>query len=114
MPDAPPSPSAPVPLLEAIAALANRRSLTESQSAAVFGTVMRGEATPAQIAALLMGLRVKGETADEVAGAARALRDAMVAVEAHGDHPVESCGQGGGPGPMVNISTAAAIRRAGA
>src|SRR2546429_2081843 len=64
MPDAPPSPSAPAPLLEAIAALANRRSLTESQTTVVFGAVMRGEATPAQIAALLMGLRVKGETAE--------------------------------------------------
>src|SRR2546425_3624709 len=72
MPDAPPSPSAAAPLLEAIAALANRRSLTESQTTVVFGVVMRGEATPAQIAALLMGLRVKGETPEEVAGAARA------------------------------------------
>src|SRR5437870_13077752 len=114
MPDAPPSPSAPVPLLEAIAALANRRSLTESQSAAVFGTVMRGEATPAQIAALLMGQRVKGETADEVAGAARALRDAMVPVEASGDHLVDTCGTGGGTVPTFNISTAAAFDAAGA
>src|SRR6059058_3645112 len=114
MPDAPPSPSAPVPLLEAIAALANRRSLTESQTTAVFGTVMRGEASPAQIAALLMGLRVKGETADEVAGAARALRDAMVPVEASGDHLVDTCGTGGGTVPTFNISTAAAFVAAGA
>ena len=109
-----PPPVAPAPLIEAIAALANRRSLTESQSAAVFGTVMRGEATPAQIAALLMGLRVKGETADEVAGAARALRDAMVPVEASGDHLVDTCGTGGGTVPTFNISTAAAFVAAGA
>src|SRR3989442_14150049 len=95
MPDAPPSPSAAAPLLEAIAALANRRSLTESQTTVVFGVVMRGEATPAQIAALLMGLRVKGETPEEVAGAARALRDAMIPVEAAGDHLVDTCGTGG-------------------
>src|SRR5438094_8397258 len=114
MPDAPPSPSAPVPLLEAIAALANRRSLTESQTTAVFGTVMRGEATPAQIAALLMGLRVKGETADEVAGAARALRAAMIPVEAAGDHLVDTCGTGGGTVSTFNISTAAAFVAAGA
>src|SRR5881628_1503718 len=114
MPDAPPSPSAPVPLLEAIAALANRRSLTESQTTAVFGTVMRGEATPAQIAALLMGLRVKGETADEVAGAARALRAVMIPVEAAGDHLVDTCGTGGGTVSTFNISTAAAFVAAGA
>src|SRR5437879_804236 len=114
MPDAPPSRSTASPLLEAIAALAHRRSLTESQSAAVFGTVRRGEATPAQIAALLMGLRVKGETADEVAGAARALRDAMVPVEASGDHLVDTCGTGGGTVPTFNISTAAAFVAAGA
>src|SRR6266702_900428 len=61
--------SAPSPLHQAIAALADRRSLSEQQTTEAFGVVMRGEATPAQIAALLMGLRVKGETAEEVAGA---------------------------------------------
>ncbi len=45
--------------------------------AAAFGVVMRGEATPAQVAALLMALRIKGESAEEVAGAARALREAI-------------------------------------
>src|SRR5437870_11702300 len=108
MPDAPPSRSTASPLLEAIAALAHRRSLTESQTTAVFTTVMRGEATPAQIAALLIGLRVKGETADEVAGAARALREAMVPVEAAGDHPVDTCGTGGGVVPTCDGATAAA------
>ena len=80
------------PLRRALAALANRQSLPESLTAEVFGVVMNGEATPAQIAALLMGLRAKGETADEVAGAARALREAMVRVDA-----------GSGP-PHVHIS----------
>src|SRR2546421_12475628 len=102
------------PLQEAIASLANRRSLSEHLTTQVFGVVMRGEATPAQIAALLMGLRVKGETADEVAGAARALRDAMVPVEASGDHLVDTCGTGGGTVPTFNISTAAAFVAAGA
>src|SRR5213593_3086760 len=114
MPDAPPSRSTASPLLEAIAALAHRRSLTESQTTAVFTTVMQGAATPAQIAALLIGLRVKGETADEVAGAARALREAMVPVEATGDHLVDTCGTGGGAVPTFNISTAAAFVAAGA
>ena len=62
------------PLRRAIAALAHRQSLAESLTAEAFGVVMSGEATSAQIAALLMGLRTKGETAEEVAGAARALR----------------------------------------
>src|SRR5437667_257715 len=62
------------PLAHAIAALANRQSLSERHTTDVFAAVMRGEATPAQIGALLMGLRVKGETPEEVAGAARAVR----------------------------------------
>jgi anthranilate phosphoribosyltransferase len=102
------------PLQQAIAALADRRSLSEPQTAAAFGAVMRGEATPAQIAALLMGLRVKGETPEEVAGAARSLRDAMVRVEANGAHLVDTCGTGGGAVPTFNISTAAAFVAAGA
>src|SRR5881296_1307911 len=107
-------PDTSAPLQEALAFLANRRSLSERLTAQVFGVVMRGEATPAQIAALLMGLRVKGETADEVAGAARALRDAMVPVEASGDHLVDTCGTGGGTVSTFNISTAAAFVAAGA
>src|SRR6266850_2769878 len=75
---------------------------------------MRGEATPAQIAALLMGLRVKGETPEEVAGAARALREAMVRVEANGAHLVDTCGTGGGAVSTFNISTAAALVAVGA
>src|SRR2546423_9088025 len=75
---------------------------------------MRGEAPPVQIAALLIGLRVKGETAEEIAGAARALRQAMVRVEAHGAHLVDTCGTGGGTVTTFNISTAAAFVAAGA
>ena len=101
------------PLQEAISALANRRSLSEQLAAQVFDIVMRGEATPVQIAALLVGLRVKGETAEEVAGAARALRDAMVRVEANGAHLVDTCGTGGGTVTTFNISTAAAFVAAG-
>ncbi|MGH7546666.1 MAG: anthranilate phosphoribosyltransferase [Gemmatimonadales bacterium] len=118
MPDAPhpqpPRPATPSPLLEAIAALANRRSLSETHATDVFGAVMRGDATAAQIAALLMGLRVKGETAEEIAGAARALRAVMVRVEARGDHLVDTCGTGGGSVSTFNISTAAAFVAAGA
>ena len=110
----PSSQPAPSPLHRAIAALANRQSLSEPQATEVFGAVMRGEATPVQIAALLIGLRVKGETAEEIAGAARALRQAMVRVEAHGAHLVDTCGTGGGTVSTFNISTAAAFVAAGA
>lgn len=104
----------PAALSQAIAALANGRSLSEDEASAVFSVVMRGEATAAQIAALLMGLRVKGETAEEVAGAARAMRVAMVRVEASGDHLIDTCGTGGGAVSTFNISTAAACVAAGA
>src|SRR3970040_159933 len=104
------------PLRRAIAALAHRQSLPESLTAEVFGVVMSGAATPAQIAALLMGLRAKGETAEEVAGAARALRGAVVRVEkpASAPHVVDTCGTGGGAVPTFNISTVAAFVAAGA
>ena len=102
------------PLRRALSALANRQSLSEDQTAEVFGVVMSGEATPAQIAGLLMGLRAKGETADELAGATRALRAAMVRVEASHDHLVDTCGTGGGAVPTFNISTVAAFVAAGA
>src|SRR5256885_1081018 len=69
----------PEPLQQALVALANRQSLSESLAATVFAVVMRGEASPVQIAALLVGLRVKGETAEEAAGAARVLREARLA-----------------------------------
>src|SRR5438105_4618842 len=102
------------PLRRALGVLANRESLSEDQTAEVFGIVMSGEATPAQIGALLMGLRSKGETAAEVAGAARALRDAMVRVTAAHEHLVDTCGTGGGAVPTFNISTVAAFVAAGA
>jgi anthranilate phosphoribosyltransferase len=102
------------PLRRALTALANRQSLTESQTAEVFGIVMSGDASPAQIGGLLMGLRAKGETADELAGAARALREAMVRVVASHPNLVDTCGTGGGTVPTFNISTVAALVAAGA
>lgn len=105
---------APTPLAQAIALVANRESLSEPAAAAAFGAVMDGAASPAQIAALLIGLRVKGETVAELTGAARALRAAMVPVAAEGAHLVDTCGTGGGTVSTFNISTAAAFVAAGA
>jgi anthranilate phosphoribosyltransferase len=102
-------------LANAIRLLAARTSLTEEQSAGAFNEVMRGASTPTQIAALLIGLRVKGETADEVAGAVRALRAAMQPVQVRDpDSLVDTCGTGGGAVGTFNISTAAAFVAAGA
>lgn len=105
---------ASAPLPRALAALAHGHSLDERHTSEVFGVVMRGEATPVQLAALLMALRVKGETAEEVAGAARALRAAMVRVEAAAEPLLDTCGTGGGSVSTFNISTAAAFVAAGA
>ena len=108
------SASATPPLQHAIRRLAAGASLTADESRIAFDTVMSGEATSAQIAALLVGLRVKGETPDEVAGAAAALRSAMVHLRA--DRPedlVDTCGTGGGSVGTFNISTAAALLAAG-
>src|SRR5262245_45964191 len=109
------NPAAPAsPLERAIHLLANRESLSEGLAAAVFGVVMRGEATHAQLGGLLLALRLKGETADEVAGAARALREAMVRVETDAPHLVDTAGTGGGAVTTFNISTGAALIAAGA
>src|SRR4029079_5994362 len=80
-----------------------------------FAQVMRGEASPIQMSALLMGLRAKGEKAPEVVGAVRALRGAMQRVPVHASvSPVDTCGTGGGSVTTFNISTAAAFVAAGA
>lgn len=102
-------------LQSAVRRLAFGESLTADESADAFAFIMAGEATSAQVAALLMALRVKGETADEVAGAARAMRAAMVHVDAEErDALVDTCGTGGGVVTTFNISTAAALLAAGA
>ena len=99
----------------AIRRLAHGASLTATEATEAFECVMRGEATPAQVAGLLVGLRVKGEAAPEVAGAARALRAAMVVMPAENPETlVDTCGTGGGTIPTFNISTAAALLAAGA
>ena len=103
------------PLRTALEQLAAGASLDAPAAAAAFDVVMRGEASPVQIAALLMGLRGKGETADELAGAATALRRAMVRLDVGGgDGVVDTCGTGGGRVGTLNLSTAAAFVVAGA
>jgi anthranilate phosphoribosyltransferase len=105
----------PDALRTAIRKIAAGESLDALEAGAAFDHVMSGAATPAQIAALLIGLRVRGETAAEVAGAAQALRSAMVRLHAEApDELVDTCGTGGGTVGTFNISTAAALLAAGA
>lgn len=103
------------PLLLAIRRLAHGESLEAADVTAAFDVVMRGEASAAQTAALLVALRIKGESAAEVAGVARALRGAMLVLEVPDPASlVDTCGTGGGKVQTFNISTAAALLAAGA
>jgi len=107
--------AADAPLRLVLRALAAGRVPVPAEVTAAFDVVMRGEATPAQVAALLMGLRVQGETADVVAAVAQSLRSAMVPLPAERpDELVDTCGTGGGTLATFNISTAAALVAAGA
>src|SRR5215210_6554671 len=109
------SPAAGDALRDAVRLLASGQPLAASAITSAFDVVMRGEATPSQIAALLMGLRVRGETPDVVAAVARSMRAAMIALPAdRPDDLVDTCGTGGGSVQTFNISTAAALLAAGA
>ncbi len=81
-------------------------SLAEARDA--FEIMMSGDATPAQVGGFLMGLRVRGETVDELTGGALALRERMLKVQAP-DDAVDTCGTGGDASGTFNVSTAAAI-----
>jgi len=98
---------------EAINTLVSGGSLSFEQSAAVMEEIMGGEATPAQIAAFVTSLRIKGETVDEIAGLASVMRAKAVPVKA-APPLVDTCGTGGDNFSSINISTAAAFVAAGA
>jgi anthranilate phosphoribosyltransferase len=96
-----------------IAKIADGKSLSRDESHAAFSILMSGDATPSQIGALLMGLRVRGETVDEISGAVSAMRDKMLRVEAPAD-AIDIVGTGGDASGSYNISTCAAFVAAGA
>lgn len=98
----------------ALARLAERKNLSQDEARQVFAQVMSGEATPAQIGALLMALRVKGETAEEIAGAAQTMRSLSTRVHVEAANLVDTCGTGGSGAKLFNISTAAAFVAAAA
>ncbi|MFT8242714.1 anthranilate phosphoribosyltransferase [Roseomonas sp. BN140053] len=97
-----------VSLRPVLARLAAGERLAETEAEEAFGTVMAGEATPAQIAAMVMAMRVRGETVAEMTGAVRAMRARMVSVQAPAG-AIDIVGTGGDGAGTLNISTAAAL-----
>src|SRR5260370_3666645 len=95
-----------------LAHVAQGRSLSESQAEAAFEIIMSGNATPSQMVAVLMALRVRGETVEEIAGAARIMRAKAVASDAP-PGTIDTCGTGGDSSGSFNISTASALVVAG-
>src|SRR5271165_6337362 len=96
-----------------LARLAAGTALSEAEAEAAFNVIMSGEATPAQIGALLMAMRVRGETVAELTGAVRAMRARMTAIEAPAG-AIDVCGTGGDNAGTLNVSTAVTFVMAGA
>src|SRR5881296_1414363 len=96
-----------------IAKVATGTALTRHEAASAFDSMMSGEATPSQMGGLLMALRVRGETVDEITGAVAAMRSKMLRVKAPAD-AIDVVGTGGDGSGSVNVSTCAAFIVAGA
>lgn len=95
---------------EAIAKLLNKENLTEAEIGDVMNQIMAGETTSAQKGGFLMGLKQKGETPEELLGAAKALRDHTLKIDIKDkEHLIDCCGTGGDGGSTFNISTTVAI-----
>jgi anthranilate phosphoribosyltransferase len=99
---------------QALARLLDGHDLSREEARAVMNEIMEGEATPAQIGGFLVALRLKGETADEIAGCAEAMRAHALQVKPKRDDLVDTAGTGGDAARTINISTAAALVAAAA
>jgi anthranilate phosphoribosyltransferase len=99
---------------EALGRLLDSHDLSRPEARAVMNEIMGGEATPAQIGGFLVALRLKGETPDEIAGCAEAMREHVLAVRPTRDDLVNPAGTGGDGARTINISTAAALVAAAA
>src|SRR5437660_1017101 len=99
---------------DAIAKVVDRLDLTEAEAEAAMHEIMEGQATPAQIAAYVTALRMKGEAVDEITGSARAMRAKAVRIHTTDPVVVDTCGTGGDGGATFNVSTAVAFVVAGA
>jgi anthranilate phosphoribosyltransferase len=94
---------------QALNAVVAKQDLTEQEMASVMEAIMTGGATDAQIGGFLVALRMKGETIDEITGAARVMRKLATKVTVKGDNLVDTCGTGGDGANIFNVSTAAAF-----
>jgi len=103
-----------MPLRPAIAKVASHGTLTGAEAHQAMGLIMDGEATPAQIASFITALAVRGETAEEVTGFVRAIRERAVTVSPQADHLVDIVGTGGDRLNTFNVSTTSAFVIAGA
>ncbi len=98
---------------QAIARLVERQSLTEGEAEVVMHEIMEGTTTPAQIAAYVTALRIKGETVDEITGSARAMRATAMRIRPTAAVVVDTCGTGGDGAGTFNVSTTVALVVAG-
>jgi anthranilate phosphoribosyltransferase len=98
----------------AIGAVTEHRDLSSDEMTAVMQTIMSGQATASQIGGFLIGLRMKGETVEEIAAAATVMRELALPVPVQAEHLVDTCGTGGDGSSTFNISTASAFVAAGA
>ncbi len=94
---------------DAIRAVIEHRDLAAEEMSSVMRTIMTGQASPAQIGGLLIGLRMKGETVEEIAAAAAVMRELATPVAVDDPHLVDTCGTGGDAAGTFNISTASAF-----
>lgn len=96
-------------LAKAIVSAVERRDLSREQARDALGEIMEGAASPAQVAAFLVALRMKGETAEELAGFAEIMRTHVSPVRSDNPRLVDTCGTGGDSFKTFNVSTAAAF-----
>lgn len=98
----------------AINKVVKNENLTQEEMISAMNIIMEGKATPAQIGGFLIGLRMKGETLEEITGSAKVMRDKALNVSIKSDYAIDTCGTGGDGGNTFNISTAAAFVAAAA
>jgi len=94
--------------------LAEKKNLTQAEVEAAMKEIMSGQARPDEIAGFLMGLREKGETVDEITGAAKVMRENVIKIKPKSGKLLDTCGTGGDKSNTFNISTVSALVAAGA
>ncbi|MBC8062083.1 MAG: anthranilate phosphoribosyltransferase [Clostridiaceae bacterium] len=96
-------------LKQTISKIIAREDLTEEEAYFFMNGIMKGEVTPSQIGGFLVGLRMKGETLEEITGCARAMRDNAKHINLKSQYAIDTCGTGGDGGKTFNISSVSAI-----